>query len=230
MTYEELIAAYLDGNTTLDETIRIVRAMERDKNLSELILNCFMLDGRKAQPKNDSKGRVVDMRPRSEAAVLVAAKNEAKNCEIQCELYIMRNRGQETDDLRLTAVAKEKGWLGVSGTKLDDFGRLLEYEGWKVERRRQSAFDDLKEAIDHEKYVLVAVDGGELIGDRPFERFEDQCIGKIPDHAVVVTAYDDILQAVSIYDPTMGDTISSYTFDIFLDAWDDSNNYMVIVE
>lgn len=232
MINEELIAAYLDGNTTLEETIRIVRAMQIDKRLSRLIFNCYLVDqksGNAAGQKKRSGGKVVDMTSREEK-VYLAAKNDANNCEILCEMFILIAKGMKADSGKLTEKARKNGWFSAEGTKLNDFGKLLESNGLVVERRRKASFEELKKALDLQKHVLVAVDGGELIGDQSFEKFEDQCIGKIPDHAVVVTAYNESDQSISLYDPTIGNKTCVYTYERFLDAWDDSKNYMITVE
>ncbi len=229
MINEELIAAYLDGNTTAEETIRVIRAMQTDKRLSRLVFNCYMMDEK--ADKRIKKGKIVDMSiPRQEKQVYMAAKKENNDCEILCELFILKSKGITTGLDFLAEEAKKNGWLSDAGTKLDDFGKLLENKGLKVKRKRQASLEELKSALDHKKHVLVAVDGGELIGDPSFEKFEDQCIGKIPDHAVVVTAYNDTDQTISIYDPTMGQAICSYSYTRFLDAWDDSKNYIITVE
>ncbi len=233
MISEELIAAYLDGNTTLVETIRIIKAMQTDKRLSRLVFNCYMMDEDRdnvVRKKKTSGGKVVEMTSCEEEKVYMAAKNEANNCEILCESFILKARGVMMNCDDLIEEAREKGWFRDAGTQLNDFGKLLESNGLVVERRRKASFDELKKALDLNKFVLVAVDGGELIGDLSFEQFEDQCIGKIPDHAVVITAYNETDKTVSLYDPTIGNQTCVYSYAQFIDAWDDSNNYMIIAE
>lgn len=229
MISEELIAAYLDGNTTYDETMRIVRAMQEDKNLSRLILNSYMIDDIEDCSMSESNKSSIFCCNTSEP-VFMAAKNEEHNCEVRCEKWILSSKGVATDFQKLVEEAMTEGWLTEEGTKLEDFGKLLERTGIVVRRKRNATLQEIKQAIDLKLYVIVAVDGGELIGDQSFESFEDQCIGKIPDHAVVVTAYDDNLRQVSIYDPTIGDEVCEYSYNRFLDAWDDSENYLVIAE
>ena len=234
MINEELIAAFLDGNTTPAETIRIVKAMQTDKRLSRLIFNCYMVDEDQANEtsKRKRKGKVVEMPShKREESGYIAAKNEANNCEILCENYILKAKGMMIESDELIEEARKKGWFKDAGTKLNDFGKLLESKGLAVERKHQALFEELKKALDNQKHVLVAVDGGELIGDIPFERFEDQCIGKIPDHAVVVTAYNETEQTISLYDPAIGNQKTCvYSYERFLDAWDDSNNYIIIAD
>lgn len=233
MINEELIAAFLDGNTTPEETIRIVKAMQTDKRLSRLIFNCYLVDNDQANEKVKikRKGKLVEMPSTlQDVSVYKAAKNEANNCEILCEKFILNNKGIHGDANALIDEARNNGWFSDAGTPMDDFAKLLESKGLVVERKHQALFEELKIALDNKKHVLVAVDGGELIGDIPFEQFEDQCIGKIPDHAVVVTAYNDAEQTISLYDPTIGNQTCVYPYEHFLDAWDDSKNYMITVE
>ena len=233
MINEGLIAAFLDGNTNPEGTIRIVKAMQTDKRLSRLIFNCYMVDENLANEKGKRKrkGKVMEMpSTHREESVYMAAKNEANNCEILCENYILKAKGMMIDCEELIEEARKNGWFKDAGTKLNDFGKLLESKGVVVERKRKASLEELTKALDNQKHVLVAVDGGELIGDIPFEQFEDQCIGKIPDHAVVVTAYNETDQTISLYDPTIGNQTCLYPYERFLDAWDDSDNYMIIAD
>ena len=75
----------------------------------------------------------------------------------------------------------------------------------------------------------MAVDGGELLGDRWMEMMEDIFDGEKPDHTVVVLGYDKELNTVTVYDPNSDNDTDSYPIEQFMDAWNDSNNYFVTV-
>ena len=96
-----------------------------------------------------------------------------------------------------------------------------------IEKRFNCNINDIVEALEDNKDVIVAVDGGELLGDLWAEMMEDIFEGEKPDHTVVVLGYDKNQNSVTIYDPNSENSTDSYPATQFVDAWDDSKNYMV---
>lgn len=84
-------------------------------------------------------------------------------------------------------------------------------------------------AINAEKQVLVAVDGGELIGNPFEEKLEDALVGGIADHCVVVLNYDEEDNKVMLFNPAFGDIPLTVSTETFLDSWEDSGNYTIEV-
>ncbi len=91
------------------------------------------------------------------------------------------------------------------------------------------SIDDIDRLLREGKDVIAVVDGGELVGDRNMERMEDKYIGEIPDHAIVVTQVDLEQQTVEVYDPQSENERDTYPMEQFLDAWEDSGRYLVVV-
>jgi len=91
------------------------------------------------------------------------------------------------------------------------------------------SLEDLRVALDEGKDVIAIVDGGELVGDRKAEILEDIFVGEIPDHAVVVTRVDLDKDEVELFDPQSQNESDTYTTEQFLDAWEDSCKYAVLV-
>lgn len=87
----------------------------------------------------------------------------------------------------------------------------------------------MAEALGDNQKVIVAVDGGELIGNREEEMNEDLQIGQIPDHVIVVLSLDLYNRTVKVYDPDSQNAEDVYPLGIFENAWNDSKNYMVTV-
>ena len=126
-------------------------------------------------------------------------------------------------------LAKKKHWLREGGTRIGDVGNTLETVGLTIEKSFDHSLEDLKKALDEGKDVIAIVDGGELVGDRKAEILEDIFVGEIPDHAVVVTRVDLDKDEVELFDPQSQNDSDTYTTEQFLDAWEDSCKYAVLV-
>ncbi|MBQ2586843.1 MAG: hypothetical protein II570_07960, partial [Bacteroidaceae bacterium] len=129
----------------------------------------------------------------------------------------------------LVELAKKKHWLREGGTRIGDVGNTLETVGLTIDKSFDHSLEDLKKALDEGKDVIAIVDGGELIGDRKAEILEDIFIGEIPDHAVVVTHVDIEKDEIEVFDPQSHNEKDCYTTEQFLDAWEDSCRYAVLI-
>ena len=54
-------------------------------------------------------------------------------------------------------------------------------------------------------------------------------IGENPDHIVVVLSYDSERGEITIYDPNSSNTQDVYPVEQFVNAWNDSKNYLVTI-
>lgn len=115
------------------------------------------------------------------------------------------------------------------GTTLNNIGKCIESLGIKIEQRFNCNMQELAEALNAGKDIIVAVDGGELLDDRWSEILEDIFEGEKPDHSVVVLSCDIENDKVTVYDPNSENETDTYPVEQFLDAWNDSKNYMVSV-
>lgn len=244
----ELLAAFLDGNTSAEETMRVLNAMNEDKALQELMDISAEVDqemlfiDRSEQPTAGCDGttatkggKTVAMTNGMRAAQTLpmtrrAANNEIDNlCGIRCEAYVMKALGLHTTEAELMAMAEENGWLKDDGMPLHTIGRMAAENSLWVTRRYDCTMDNLAEVLAQGVKPIVVVDGGELTGDLVAEAIEDAEIGLMPDHAVVVTAYDEEKQEVTIFNPSEPDTLQTYPAIQFVWAWEDSQYYMVTV-
>lgn len=103
----------------------------------------------------------------------------------------------------------------------------MESKGIVVARQYNASIEDIVNAINENNSVIVAVDGGELLGNRAEEIVEDIVIGQIPDHTVVVLSLNSEDETITIYDPNSSNVEDTYPIEQFKDAWNYSRNYLV---
>lgn len=139
----------------------------------------------------------------------------------------LRRKFQSLSELK--RLAEEKGWLTDTGVAIENLGMIPKHFRLSV-RAYKSDLNKLTASIDAGKQVLVAVDGGELIGNPFDEKLEDALAGGIADHCVVVLSYDEEAEKVVLFDPAFGDIPLTVPAGTFLDAWEDSGMYMVEVK
>lgn len=147
-------------------------------------------------------------------------------CAIRCEQYVLDMFGIHKPLFELKRLAEDKGWLTDTGVAIDNLGKIPRQYGLTV-RTYKSDIKKISAAVDSGKQVLVAVDGGELIGNPFEEKLEDALVGGIADHCVVVLNYDEEEDKVMLFNPAFGDIPLTVSSETFLDAWEDSGNYTI---
>lgn len=214
----EVLAAFLDGNATPEETIGVLDAMTADTGVAELIRVSSAVD---AECMGSSGG--IPM------TAIAAACPEGSYCSLECEKKILHKFNIEFDEQKLLQDAVANGWQKEKGTALHNIGRTLEANGLVVTRRYECTPGDIVFALEAGHGVIAAVDGGELLGNRIVERAEDFFNGPCPDHTVVVLSCDLQQGDVTLYDPNSLCDEDTYPIELFVDAWDDSRNYLVTI-
>lgn len=216
---EETLAAYFDGVATAQECDLILKSLDESDELSEIMSISMAVDRDLTLSANH-----IEILPMRAAA---ASAGSTCTCSLECEKYILNRRGIAYDEEKLMEMSLKNNWQTEEGTALHNIGRHLEHKGLSVIRRYKCSIDDIIEALAANDDIIVAVDGGELLGDPELERREDILIGEIPDHSVVVVSCDKRAQTITIFDPNSGNTTDTYHIEHFRDAWEDSKNYMV---
>ena len=207
---DEMLAAYLDGNATMEETVAILDAAKHDPAFREMLSIAL---------EDSASG------PRQEYAMV--AKGATDNlCAIHCEQYVLQKFGITRSVEELMGLATELGILKEDGTPMEKLGGLCEHLGLHVERKKKAYLQDIKDALSQGHEVIVAVDSGELYGDYLEEHVEDLFIGQIADHSVVVLSCND---DIVCYDPIKGTHPVTVSEERFQDAWKDAEWFMVIV-
>lgn len=218
---DEMLAAFLDGNATAHESQVILNGLSDDENLIELLHISKSVDA--------ELGMTYYEEPSIPMTAVAASCPQANLCTLECEKYVLDKFNIEFNAAALFKESVEHGWLHDNGTALHDIGRLLEKHGLHVTRQYNCSIETLAKAIEEGESVIVAVDGGELLGNKEEELYEDIFIGEIPDHTVVVTSCDIENGTVTLFDPNSAANEDTYPIWQFVDAWNDSKNFMLSI-
>lgn len=203
---EELLAAYIEGNTTPAETIQVLQALKTDPVLRETLDVVLNLE-----EEHEITLPIMQM----------AAESGENLCGVMCEAYVLRRRDIDFEESNLLSIARENRWLKAKGTPLHSLGQLLAYEGMLVTRQYDATIGDLVHALCLDNDVIVALDRDKLYPELPDE--EDAT-----NHAVVVTAIDLEGETITLYDPPKT-TVFKFQLSTFENAWKESQHYMVRV-
>lgn len=217
----EVLAAFLDGNATVQESKEILGALSEDAELRELFHISQSVDAELGVIPQDCE--FIPM------TAMAATCNEENYCCLECEKYILCKLNIEFDEEQLLQNAIQNGWQKENGTALHNVGRHLENKGLIVTRQYNASIEDIATALKDDESVIVAVDGGELLGNKADEIIEDLVIGQIPDHTVVVLSLNPNNDTITIYDPNSSNVEDIYPLEQFKDAWNDSKNYLVTI-
>ncbi len=212
---DELLAAFLDGNTSKEETQQVLQVLETDKQLQE-VLDVAL--------KIDEDTSLILHNPAVSFEILPMLQKAAINgeniCAVLCEIFILHRRHLPYDEEWLLNTARRKDWLKPEGTPLYCLGNLLAYSGMFVTRKYDSTIEDIKRALKRENDVVVGVDREKLYSEAV--DLED-----LTNHAVVITHIEN--DTVTIFDPYEEPYISNIHLSDFLNAWKESHNYMIQV-
>ena len=217
----EVLAAFLDGNATAQESKEIFGALTEDAELRELLHISQSVDAELGMASQECE--FIPM------TAMAATCNEENYCSLECEKYILRSLDIEFDEEQLLQNAIHNGWQKEKGTALHNVGRHLESKDLVVTRQYKATIDDISNALNGNECVIVAVDGGELLGSRADETVEDLLVGQIPDHTVVVLSLDKKSNTITLFDPNSLSAEDTYPIEQFKDAWNDSKNYLVTI-
>lgn len=213
---DELLAAYLDGNTTKEETEQVLRALKTDKELQEMLDIALQVEEESAAVVSVNTAFTEEVLPMLQKAAL---SNE-NICAVLCEIYILHRRQLPYDEEWLLNTARRKDWLKPEGTPLYCLGNLLAYSGMFVSRKYNSTLEDIGRAIGKDNDVVVGVDREKLYA-------EEVDLEDLTNHAVVVTHIGDGI--VTVFDPYEPPYISNVSLEDFMAAWKESQYYMIQV-
>ena len=217
----EVLAAFLDGNATAQESKKIIDAFTEDAELRELLHISQSVDTEFQLLMQECE--IIPM------TAMAATCNEENYCCLECEKYILRKLNIEFEEHQLLQDGIQNGWQKKDGTALHNVGRHLEAKGLVARRQYKATIDDIANALEENKSIIVAVDGGELLGNKNLEIMEDVVAGQMPDHTVVVLSIDIQKKTITIYDPNSSNAEDTYLLKEFTDAWNDSKNYLITI-
>jgi hypothetical protein len=203
----ETLAAFLDGNATLQEHTDIIKALPADAELRELLHISQSVDADLGMKPQDCEW--IPM------TAMAATCNEENYCCLECEKYVLGEMGIDFNEELLLQNAIQNGWQKEQGTARHNIGRHLESMGLVVSRRFKCSVEDISNALAAGQQAIVAVDGGELSGNYKEEQLEDLLIDEIPDHSVVVLSCDLQQNVITVFDPNSMNAQDIYPLEQF---------------
>ena len=204
--WDNLIAAYLEGNATPVEVRELLAEIKVNPALRETMEISLQME---------------EEQELAYPMLRMAAETKDNLCDFLCELYILKQRGIGCSSEELLEKARVNKWVQASGTPLHAVGQLLASQGLMVTRQYEATLHDIQKAFDANNEVIAVIDSDKLYPERPDE--EDA-----PNHAVVVLAVDEERGIISLFEPEVCTTME-FALSDFLSAWHESRNYMVRV-
>lgn len=161
-------------------------------------------------------------------------------CAIRSQQIILRDYGIDIPQERLISIAEMHGWYEKGqGTPIQSVGELMELLGVDCHQSYNNTVFDLVSELSQGHRVIVSVDSGELwaktFEEAMSERIEDWSGVQGADHALIVAGvevnpYNSYDVKVVLTDPGTGQLRVEYPLGEFMDAWKDSNCFMVSTE
>ncbi len=211
---DELLSAFLDGNTSAEDTMRVLDAAAHDKDLQEIIRIASEVDEDLAMMKPEKKH--IPM------TAMAAHKKENYLCDIECEEFILHQFGIETTHKTLLDEAYRNCWLKEQGMPLYNIGRLLEKNNLSVSRRYDSTIEEIVRFLDNGNQLIAVIDNSMLLHDVVENT-------KQPNHAVAISSVSSSTDEITLFNPYTEEELTTYSLSLFLNAWAQSNNYLVVV-
>lgn len=161
-------------------------------------------------------------------------------CAIRSQQIVLRDYGIDISQERLILIAQQNGWyFPEMGTPINHVGQLLNIAGVECHQSYGNTIYDITNELAQGHRIIIGVDSGELWAKNVFERFAEKvedAIGiKGADHALIVAGvevnpnnHNDV--KVVLTDPGRGNLRIEYGLSEFVDAWKDSNCFMVSTE
>lgn len=158
-------------------------------------------------------------------------------CAIRSQQIILRDYGINISQEDLMNIASANGWYTPGeGTHTENVGNLLELAGVSCHQSENNTIYDLTNELAQGHRIIVGVDSGELWAENVMskfsEQFEDFMGAGGADHALIVAGvevnpHDPNDVKVVLTDPGTGQLRVEYSLEEFMDAWKDSNCFMV---
>ena len=209
----ELLAAFLDGNTNAVDTMRVLKAAEQDEELQEIIRIASEVDEDMAMTVAPT---IIPM------TAIAAKKKENYLCDIECEEFVLRQFGVETTHKSLLDTAYKNCWLREKGMPLYNIGRLLEKNNLSVSRRYNSTIEEVDRLLSAGNQLIAVVDDSALGNELPLAN-------QHPNHAVAISSISIETNEIILFNPNTDEELTTYAIESFAEAWRQSNHYLVVI-
>ena len=210
---DELLAAFLDGNTNAEDTMRVLNAAEQDMELQEIIRIASEVDEDMAIT---IKPTIIPM------TAMAAKKKETYLCDIECEEFVLHQFGIEVTHKSLLDTAYKNCWLKDKGMPLYNIGRLLEKNNLPVSRRYNSHIEEVVRLLSAGNQLIAVVDDT-LLGNA------QSSANQHPNHAVAISSISVETDEIILFNPNTDEELTKYSISSFMEAWRQSNNYLVVI-
>ena len=210
---DELLAAFLDGNTNAEDTMRVLNAAEQDMELQEIIRIASEVDEDMAITV---KPTIIPM------TAMAAKKKETYLCDIECEEFVLHQFGIEVTHKSLLDTAYKNCWLKDKGMPLYNIGRLIEKNNLPVSRRYNSTIEEVVRLLSAGNQLIAVVDDT-LLGNAQSSANQD------PNHAVAISSISVETDEIILFNPNTDEELTKYSISSFMEAWRQSNNYLVVI-
>ena len=210
---DELLAAFLDGNTNAEDTMRVLNAAEQDMELQEIIRIASEVDEDMAIT---IKPTIIPM------TAMAAKKKETYLCDIECEEFVLHQFGIEVTHKSLLDTAYKNCWLKDKGMPLYNIGRLLEKNNLPVSRRYNSTIEEVVRLLSAGNQLIAVVDDT-LLGN------VQSSANQHPNHAVAISSISVETDEIILFNPNTDEELTKYSISSFMEAWRQSNNYLVVI-
>lgn len=210
---DELLAAFLDGNTNAEDTMRVLNAAEQDMELQEIIRIASEADEDMAITV---KPTIIPM------TAMAAKKKETYLCDIECEEFVLHQFGIEVTHKSLLDTAYKNCWLKDKGMPLYNIGRLLEKNNLPVSRRYNSTIEEVVRLLSAGNQLIAVVDDT-LLGNA------QSSANQHPNHAVAISSISVETDEIILFNPNTDEELTKYSISSFMEAWRQSNNYLIVI-
>lgn len=210
---DELLAAFLDGNTNAEDTMRVLNAAEQDMELQEIIRIASEVDEDMAITV---KPAIIPM------TAMAAKKKETYLCDIECEEFVLHQFGIEVTHKSLLDTAYKNCWLKDKGMPLYNIGRLLEKNNLPVSRRYNSTIEEVVRLLSAGNQLIAVVDDT-LLGNAR------SSANQHPNHAVAISSISVETDGIILFNPNTVEELTKYSISSFMEAWRQSNYYLVVI-
>ena len=210
---DELLAAFLDGNTNAEDTMRVLNAAEQDMELQEIIRIASEVD---EDMTITVKPTIIPM------TAMAAKKKETYLCDIECEEFVLHQFGIEVTHKSLLDTAYKNRWLKDKGMPLYNIGRLLEKNNLPVSRRYNSTIEEVVRLLSAGNQLIAVVDDT-LLGNA------QSSANQHPNHAVAISSISVETDEIILFNPNTDEELTKYSISSFMEAWRQSNNYLVVI-
>jgi len=152
-------------------------------------------------------------------------------CAIRSQQLVLNDFGIPVTQEDLISEASQNEWYAKGGgTPIEYTGNLLENHGVAVNRVVNANIYNITNELAQGHKVIIGVDANELWHNGFWQHAKDFVIGETPNHALIVAGIDTSDPSnvqVILKDSGTGDVAKPYPMAQFMDAWKDSNCFMV---